>query len=495
MTTFVHELPEYDVPAVVTPGACLTYRQLGQRVRRLAQVLAARGVGPERVCVVALERGLDPIVAIAAVVRTGAAFLAVDVDLPDRRIAAFARGAHAMVTSPGLAGRFAGLGLPAPVLLDGDIIDGGVECSQAALPDTVAPRSLAYVSHTSGSTGTPNAVHIEHRWLHPYLRFIARDYGLGPDTVALQLAPLGFDAAIRDTFAPLVAGGTLVVLPRATLLRPEELFAALGRYRINTMLSATPSYLSFLAGQPRAAEHLRGLRLVATTGEAVRPFLAAGGRPLIPGRVVNQYGPTEATMTATRFKVPAEPEAADIIGRPIDGVPVRLLDADLNEVPPGADGEICIGGPGVARGYGDAPALTAARFVPDPDGPPGARLYRTGDLARRRPDGTLEFRGRRDRQIKIRGYRVDPGEIEGALLSLPEVTGAAVTTAADRQARPYLVAHLTGDLGAVTDASLRFHLARILPPHMMPRRFDRLDRFPTTRTGKIDRLALAGVHR
>ncbi|WP_433533533.1 amino acid adenylation domain-containing protein [Micromonospora sp. CA-263727] len=498
MTTFVQHLPDNDRTAVVTPDGHLTYRQLGQRINRLARVLAHRGIGPERVCVVALERGADPVVAIAAIVRAGAAFLAVDVDQPDGRIATFVRGAHAVVTSPALAGRMAGLDLPETVLLDGDRIDGGTRDTEGPvveLPAAVAPRSLAYVGHTSGSTGTPNAVLIEHRWLHPYLRFIARDYGLGPDTVALQLAPLGFDAAIRDTFAPLVAGGTLVLLPRATLLRPADLFAALAAYRVNTMLSATPTLLSFLAGQPGSAAHLAGLRLVATTGEAVRPFLAAGGRELMPGRMINQYGPTEITMTATRFEVPGEPETADIIGRPIDAVPVRLLDAELRPVPPGADGEICIGGPGVARGYADAPALTAERFVPDPDGPPGTRLYRTGDLARRRPDGTLEFRGRRDRQIKIRGYRIDPGEIEGVLLSHPDVTGAAVTTAADGRARPYLVAHLTGDLAAVTDAALRFHLARTLPPHMMPRRFDRRVRFPTTRTGKIDRLALAGESR
>lgn len=497
ITTFVQDLPDNDAPAVVTPEGTLTYRELGRRVRRLAGVLAGRGLGPEQVCVVALERGVDPVVAIAAVVRTGAAFLAVDVDLPDRRIAMFVRGAHALVTSPGLARRFAGFGLPGPVLLDGDRIgDGTAAENPGTLPEAVSPRSLAYVSHTSGSTGTPNAVLIEHRWLHSYLRLIARDYGLGPHTVAVQLAPFGFDAAIRDTFAPLVAGGTLVLLPRATLLRPDELFAALRTYGVNTMLSATPSLLTFLAGQPDAAAHLRGLRLVATTGEAVRPFLTAGGRRLFRERMINQYGPTEITMTATWFDVPGEPEAADVIGRTIDDVTIRLLDAELTAVAPGADGEICIGGPGVARGYGNAPALTAERFVPDPDGAPGARLYRTGDLARRRSDGTLEFRGRRDRQIKIRGYRIDPGEIEGALLSHPDVTGAAVTTATDQHDHPYLVAHLTGDtVEAVTDAALRLHLATLLPPHMMPRRFDRREHFPTTRTGKIDRRALAGENR
>ncbi|MET8150661.1 amino acid adenylation domain-containing protein [Actinoplanes sp. NPDC005259] len=486
ITTFLSGLPDDDTTAIVTPAGNISYRELRGRVDPLAWALAGRGIGPERVCVVALERGADRIVAIAAVLRAGAAFLIVDVDLPDQRIEALARGGHALITSAALAPRFAALGLPGPAVL---VDETG---PRVPLPAGVEPRSLAYVSHTSGSTGTPNAVLIEHRWMHPYLRSIVRDYRLGPDTVAIQLAPPGFDAGLRDTFAPLLAGGRLVVLPRATLLRPAELFAALAEYEVDTMLSVTPSFLSFLAGQPGAEAALRGLRLVATTGESMRPFLASGGRRLVPGRLVNQYGPTESTMTATRFDVPARPDTTvDLIGKPIDGVSVRLLDGDLRRVPAGSPGEVCIAGPGVGRGYAGRPALTAERFVPDPYGLPGSRLYRTGDLARRLPSGELAYLGRGDRQIKIRGYRIDPAEIEGALLSHPAVTGAAITTDTDAQARTHLVAHLTGDLATVADAVLRAHLARTLPPHMMPRRFARLSRFPTTRTGKVDRLALA----
>nr|WP_232534318.1 amino acid adenylation domain-containing protein [Plantactinospora sp. KBS50] len=483
----------------------------------MAVALLRRGVGAERVCVVALDRGADPVVATLGVLRAGAAFLVVDVDLPDRRLAALARGADVVITSRTLAPRLAALGLPGPAVLIDEATAGTPAMKPPAgtpamkppagtpaielpagtpaieLPAGVPPRSLAYVGHTSGSTGTPNAVLIEHRWLHPYLRGIVRDYRLGPDTVALQLAPPGFDAALRDTFAPLLAGGRLVVLPRSTLLRPAEFFAALAEHGVNTMLSVTPSFLSFLAAQDGAADWLRGLRLVATTGEPIRPFLAAGGRRLVPGRLVNQYGPTECTMTTTRFDVPERPDTTvDLIGVPIEGAAVRLLGTDLEPVPAGAVGELCIAGPGVGRGYAGRPALTAQRFVPDAAGPPGARLYRTGDLARLRPDGNLEYLGRRDRQIKIRGYRVDPGEVEGALLAHPAVTGAAITAATDAQARIHLVAHLTGDLGGVADAALRAYLAQTLPPHMIPRRFARLNRFPTTRTGKVDRLALAG---
>ncbi|MFI9005969.1 amino acid adenylation domain-containing protein [Actinosynnema sp. NPDC053489] len=474
-----------DRPAVVTPDGVLTHAELASRVDRLARVLRGRGVGPEVVCGIALERGADAVVAMAAVLRAGGAFLTVDTELPTKRVAALLDGARALVTGRGLAGRFP---VPGPTVLVDEDAD-----PVAPLPERTDPRSLAYVSHTSGSTGTPNGVLVERRSLESYLRSAVRDNDLGPDTVALQLAPPGYDASIRDTLAPLLAGGRVVVLPRSALMRPQELFAAVAEHGVDTILSTTPSFLTFLSRQEGAAEALRGVRLVATSGESLRPFLAAGGRALLPGRLVNQYGPTECTMTSTRFEVPARPEAdADLVGTPLAGVVVRLLDRELRPVPDGEVGEVHLGGVGVARGYAGRPGLTADRFVPDPCGEPGARLYRTGDLARRRPDGVLEYLGRNDRQIKVRGHRVDPAEVEAVLLTHPAVTGAAVTPATDDQQRVYLVAHVTGELAQVRDAALRAHLADSLPPHLMPRRFTRLDRFPTTRSGKVDRVALAG---
>lgn len=196
-------------------------------------------------------------------------------------------------------------------------------------------------------------------------------------------------------------------------------------------------------------------------------------------------------MTSTRFLVPADPETSvDVVGAQIDGVTAHLLDPDLRCV---SVGEVHIGGVGVARGYAGLPALTADRFLPDPFGAPGSRMYRTGDLARRRSDGTIEFLGRGDRQLKIRGHRVDPAEIEGALLAHPLVSGAVVTADYDAAGRPFLIGHVAGDLSETTDAALRTHLALSLPPHMMPRRFQRVERLPTTRSGKVDRRALSGV--
>ncbi|OLR93064.1 amino acid adenylation domain-containing protein [Actinokineospora bangkokensis] len=479
---FAHAATTPDAVAITTPDGSLTYGGFAARVDDLARALVARGVRPEQVCAVAVERGQASVIAMAAVLRAGAAFLALDVDLPRARLAAMVTsgGARYLVTStPGA------LDLPVPVeiAVDGQ---GRADGPRAGSLPEVAPRSLAYVSHTSGSTGTPNAVLVEHRGLTNYLRFVTRDYGLDRGSVVLQLAPLGYDASIRDTFAPLVAGGRVVLVPRSALLRAEEFAAAVREHGATAVLSATPTFLTFLVQHGVEAPEL-----VVSSGESLRPFLASGGRARVRG-LVNQYGPTETTMTSTRYAVPADPDTGvDLVGTPIDGVVAHLLDADLRPVPDGAVGELWIGGAGVARGYGGRPALTAERFVPDPFGAPGARMYRAGDLARRHPGGDLEYLGRVDRQVKIRGHRVDPAEVEGALLTHPAVTGAVVTTAVDGRDRTYLLAHVTGVPAEVADAALRAHLATTLPPHMMPRKFTRIDRLPTTTSGKADRRALA----
>ncbi|WP_042365803.1 amino acid adenylation domain-containing protein [Streptacidiphilus neutrinimicus] len=496
MRTFVDEIAAHAGAdpgrvALTTEAGETTYGELAERIDAAARLLRAAGAGPERVCAVAVRRGPDAVVAMAAVLRAGAAFLALDVEQPPARLAALVRSGGAdllLAAEPDLVARLE-LPIDGPTVLLGAEPPGGGAGARQAGP--TEPCGLAYVSHTSGTTGEPSAVLIEHRGLDNYLRFVVHDYGLGPDTVALQVAPLGYDASIRDTFAPLLAGGRLVLLPRGDVLRPESFGAAVRRHDVNTLLSVTPSFLSHLTGRPDGAELLDGVELVVSSGESLRPYLTAGGRASVRGRLVNQYGPTECTMTSTRYPVPAEPATdADIVGAPIDGVVVRLLDESLTPVPDGGTGEVFIGGAGVARGYRDRPGRTADRFVPDPLGPPGARLYRTGDLARRGPEG-LSYLGRVDRQIKIRGYRVDPAEIEGALLTHDAVTGAVVISDTDTQGRVFLVAHVTGELGETSDPALRLHLARTLPPHLMPRRFVRLTALPTTRGGKTDRTALA----
>lgn len=485
MTTFLddiltHATTRPDAPAIVTPDTALCYEDFAARTDRLARALVARGVGPEQVCAVMVDRGPEAVIAMAAVLRAGGAFLTLNTELPDQRLAAMVRTAQArfLITTPARAGQH-------DLAIDGPTVF--VDAPDASAPlRPVSPRSLAYVSHTSGSSGPPNAVLLEHRGVTNYLRFVVADYQLGPDTVVLQLAPFGYDASIRDTFAPLVAGGQVVLAPRSTLLRAGEFVAALRRWGVNTILSATPTFLTSLRHSD-----LPDLRLTVSSGESLRPFLVAGGRDRVPGRLINQYGPTETTMTSTRFAVPAVPDTTvDLIGTPIDGVSVHLLDDELHAVPNGGVGEVWIGGCGVARGYSGRPGLTADRFLPDPHGAPGARMYRTGDLARRLPDGDLVYLGRIDRQIKVRGYRIDPAEIEGALLAHPAVTGAVVTSGTDAGGRVFLIAHVAAASEQVTDAALRAHLAMTLPHYMIPRRFARIDRLPTTVSGKTDRRAV-----
>lgn len=485
-----HAARDPEAIALVTPTGTVSYGRLAERIERLARILVAAGLGPDDRCVVVLEPGADAVIAINAVLRAGGAFTTLDVQQPPLRLASMIRtsGARFQITTGALAERLA-LDVPGPAVLL-DRLDG---LPEQPVPDRIEPHHLAYASHTSGSTGTPRAVLVEHRGFHSFLRFVVRYCGLGPDTVTLQLGPLGWDASIRDTFAPLSAGGRLVLLPRAVLLRPETLFDALDEYNVDRILSTTPTFLTALANHPGAAERLRGLQLIGTSAESLRPFLAAGHRRLTGGRLVNLYGPTECTVTATHHEVPIDADGgADLIGTPIDGAAVYLLDERLAEVPVGQVGEIHLGGPGVARGYHGDPSATAEKFLPDPFAArPGARMYRTGDVGRLRPDGVLEFLGRADRQIKIRGYRVEPAEVEGALLGHPSVRGAVVTPATDARDRIHLVAHVLGDLDGTTDAALRAHLARTLPPYLMPRRFLRLEHFPATRNGKIDRAALA----
>ncbi|MFB7507560.1 amino acid adenylation domain-containing protein [Streptomyces broussonetiae] len=470
--------------ALSTPDGDVTYARLAARIEEIVRLLRGHGAGPETVCAVALEHGTDAVAAMAAVLRCGAAFLTLDVGQPRDRLVSFLRSADAalLLTCSALPPA-RDLGVPTVLLDEPEPTDGPP-------PGPVDPHALAYVSHTSGSTGEPSAVLIEHHALDTYLRDTARACGLGTGTVALQTAPLGYDASIRDTFVPLLAGARLVIVARSRLLRPQEFADTVREYGVTALLSVTPSFLSHLAGRPDLADPLAGVTLVASSGESLRPFLAAGGRAVVPGRLLNQYGPTECTMTTTRHSVPAPADpSADLVGTPRAGTVVRVLDADLAPVPDGTVGEVYIGGAGVARGYGGCPARTAACFVPDPLGPPGTRLYRTGDLGWWGTGG-LHYAGRTDRQIKIRGYRVDPAEIEGALLAHPGVTGAVVTAHTDERGRTYLLAHVTGELAGTTDAELRTHLARSLPPHLMPRRFLRLDALPLTRGGKADRRSL-----
>ncbi|MFI5908352.1 amino acid adenylation domain-containing protein [Dactylosporangium sp. NPDC051541] len=457
-----------DAVALSEPGRRWTYAELDAASAALAAALRAAGVRPDDPVGIRLGRSAALVTAMLGVVRAGAGYVVLDPAYPPARLAELGAdaGIRAMVTDDPVAP------LDGPVRLE-------------AIP---GPDRLANIVFTSGSTGRPKGVAVTHRGI---VRLVAgSDHApVGPDDVVLLTADPAFDTTTWAVWAALTNGAHLAVVPADQPLDARTLGAMIAERGV-TVVRLTPALFHLVADADPAA--FKAVRTLIVGGDVpdparVRAVLAAGP----PQRLVNAYGPTEVTVTATDQTVATAAGDDPIpIGRPITGSTAYVVDGSLRPVPPGVAGELLIGGPGVARGYAGRPAATAERFVPDPFGPdPGARLYRTGDLVRRRPDGTLVFVGRADRQVKIRGYRIEPGEVEAAALRLPGVTACAVApadVAGDRR----LVAYVSGpaDGGAVRD-----ELARTLPPHLVPAHVVVLDRLPLTRTGKLDRTALAAV--
>ncbi|WP_330347951.1 non-ribosomal peptide synthase/polyketide synthase [Streptomyces sp. NBC_00582] len=459
-----------DAPAVVFEDTVLSYAGLDARANRVAHALLERGVGPEDVVALTLPRGTDLVVAILGVLKTGAAYLPVDPDYPPARRAFMLDDSR-----------------PAVAVEDLDFAEGFPDTDPEITPDG---RHPAYVIYTSGSTGRPKAVVMPSAALVNLLHWHHRAVGGGPGTRTAQFTAAGFDVSVQETLSALLYGKTLVV-PTDEQRRSAELFTAwLERHRIEELFAPT---LVLEAVAEAAEEHGRDLprlRTVAQAGEAMR--LGTALRRFTarrPGRRLhNHYGPAE-THVVTAYALPADLDDCPLpvpVGRPVDHTRALVLDTALCPVPPGVPGELYLAGAGVARGYLHRPALTAERFVADPYGPPGARMYRTGDLARRRSDGELEFLGRADHQVKVRGFRVEPGEIEAALADHPAVARAAVVAREDR-----LVAYVVPAAGASTaPAVLLDHLRDRLPAPMVPGALVVLDALPLTPNGKLDRAAL-----
>jgi non-ribosomal peptide synthetase component F/SAM-dependent methyltransferase/aryl carrier-like protein len=382
---YVHELAEQQdssAMAIVCGEVQVTYGRLNRRANQLAYHLLERGVKREALVALSIERSVDAVIAVLGIWKAGAACLPLDTAHPRERLASILEDARPQISITEL---------PPGESADSPGCDG----------------DLAYVIYTSGSTGTPKGVMVEHRGLANVAAEQARWFGASPGSRVLQFASLSFDASIFEIVMALSTGATLVIAPRTALMK------TLREQRI-TIATLTPSVL---AAMP--VEALPDLKVLNFAGEPVRPELAtqwsAEGR-----RVFNLYGPTECTIWSTGAEISGEPS----IGKPIANVRAYLLDKHLEPVPSGVPGELCIGGIGVARGYLNRPELTAERFVPDPFG--DGRLYRTGDLARRRSNGDLEFLGRIDRQVKVRGFRIEPGEIEAALQMHPAVRESVV---------------------------------------------------------------------
>jgi pristinamycin I synthase-3/4 len=486
-----------DAVAVRFGADRVTYRELNQRANRLAHHLRALGVRPETAVGICSERSPDTVAGMLAALKAGGAYVALDLADPPARRGWMLEDADVtvVITQDRLA---AGLAARRPmvrlVLLDR--LPEAARTQPTSDPTiTTHPDHRAYVTYTSGSTGRPKGVESTHRGAVNHLRHLTGSGHLCPGDVALQLAPLSFDASVRDVIGPLVAGACTVLVRDDQLRDTRALLEVIGRERVTCIPSAVPSLLRMLCqGAIGGAAPAARLERILVSGEVLEPVTVRQARNRFGAdvQIVNQYGPTECTMTSTCQDVGDPSEDARVpVGVPIAGVGVWVLDGELQPVPVGVAGQVYIGGAGVARGYLGRPGLTAERFVPDPfavDGHPG-RLYRTGDRARWRADGSLEFLGRLDHQLKVRGFRIEPAEVEAALTAHPAVRQAVVTARADPGGGDQLVAYLVGAERASVEG-LRSWLERRLPAWMVPSVFVWLEALPLTPSGKLDRRAL-----
>lgn len=485
-----------DAIAVIDKGAELSYAELNARANRLARhLIGQQRVGPEDIVAIAIPRSAEMVIAMLAVLKAGAAYLPVDTDYPVSRIAYLLDDARAacLVTVAEVAALHAASGSRLVVLDDPGLASALDRRPSADLSDAdrVRPlrmRNAAYVIYTSGSTGRPKGVVIAHDALANYLAWTASQYPHARGTALLH-SPAAFDLTVTALYTPLVTGGCVVL---ATMTGEDQSTVADLAGRPVTFLKATPSHLALLLALPDEFSPSGELLLggEALTGQALSAWRSR--HPSVDVR--NVYGPTETTVNCTEYLIKAGdavPSGAVPIGRPQGNVRAYVLDPALLPVPAGVVGELFVGGAGVARGYLNRPGLTAERFVPDPNGPPGSRMYRTGDLARRQRGGDLVYVARADRQVKVRGVRIEPGEIEARLAEHPAVRGCAVTVRADVPGDERIVAYaVLTEAGAATPAALRDHLAGCLPTAMTPSSFLLLDRLPLTPNGKVDRAAL-----
>jgi amino acid adenylation domain-containing protein len=491
-----------DAVAVVWEDVSLSYGELNGRANRLARLLVSRGAGPESLVAVMMERSADLVVALLAVLKAGAAYLPVDVGYPAERVAFMLADASpaVVVTSAGaLAAARAAVDGLALVVLDDPAVAGelgalpGTDLPDADRVAPLRPGHPAYVIYTSGSTGRPKGVVVPHRNVVNLLQWAVAAFGYEGLSRVLASTSSSFDVSVFEMFAPLAAGGCIEVV--------SDLLVLAGRPYRGTLVSGVPSVLASLicgGSAPPVLDEASGTVVLA--GEALSGQHMALLRSWVPGRrIANIYGPTEATVYATAWFSPAAGELAPPIGGPLDNTQVYVLDRWLCPVPPGVTGELYIAGAGLARGYLGRPALTGERFVACPFGSGGERMYRTGDLARWAPGGVVEYAGRADGQVKVRGFRVEPGEVEAVLAAHPLVGQAVVAAREDVPGDVRLVAYVVpavaggggddGD-GGLAGAVREFAAGR-LPGYMVPAAVVVLaGGLPVTVNGKVDRAGL-----
>ncbi|WP_367154755.1 amino acid adenylation domain-containing protein [Methylomonas sp. HYX-M1] len=449
------------------------------------------GVGPETPVGIGALRSFELVLGILAIVKAGGAYLPLDPDYPDQRLAYMAAdsGIGMLLSHGAVLDRFAALCPDSCAVYDLDSLDLSAQAESAPVVQ-LHPAHPAYIIYTSGSTGQPKGAANSHAALANRLHWMQQAYAIGPGDSVLQKTPFSFDVSVWEFFWPLMTGARLVLARPGAHRDPAALAATLQAQQVSTV-HFVPSMLAEFVNQAPLPP-LPALKRIVCSGEALPAELQQRVFERLPGvDLVNLYGPTEAAIDVTHWTCRAEPGPVPI-GRPIANLQIHILDSDLNPLPAGVAGELYIGGLGLARGYYRKPGLTGERFLPDPFGS-GGRLYRSGDLARRRADGALDYLGRIDQQIKLRGLRIELGEIETALLQQAGVAEAAVLLQ-EAAGGPRLVAYIGATAQAGSDADLRDALSRRLPDYMLPAALIRLDSLPKTANGKLDRKALPHAH-
>ncbi|MEO3819137.1 amino acid adenylation domain-containing protein [Plantactinospora sp. B24E8] len=476
-----------DAVAVVDGPRHLTYADVDVGADRVARLLRAEGVRPGALVGVSLARSAELVTTLLGIWRAGAAYVPLDPGHPPERAAwVLADTGAALLVTDGAGVDGVRIVRPVPVGTGPAVADAAGNAP--AVQPGPHGDDVAYAIYTSGSTGRPKGVLISHAGIANRVGWTVRRHGLGAADRVLHKTAMSFDAAGWEIFAPLVSGGTVVLAPPGAERDPALLARAAADGEV-TVLQVVPSVLRLLVQEPALAD-CRTLRLLFSAGEPLHAELCQRLLERVKPEVWNTYGPTECAIDVTAYQFdPAQATGPVPIGRPIDNLRVLVLDDAGEPVPIGVVGELYAGGVGLGHGYLGRPDLTAERFVPDPYGPPGSRLYRTGDLVRWRADGAVEYVGRRDHQIKVNGVRVEPGEVEAALVSHPAVRGAAVTAVPDTSGGHRLVGYL---LGEVPDG-LRGFLRERLPEAMIPGILVPMAEFPLTTSGKVDRAALPPV--
>jgi amino acid adenylation domain-containing protein len=465
--------------AVVFGDEKLTYAQLLNDVGGLADRLCRRGIGAGDVVAVKMDPSPRRLIAVLGILSAGAAYLPLDPDLPNSRM-------HAQVVDASASSIVAEA--------DGelDLCDLHPSRPPSAERGPVLPSSSAYVMYTSGSTGKPKGVLVSHLSLINRLEWMLRELRVGPADRVLHKTAFGFDVSIWEQLLPLTVGGR-VIIAGADDRRDAFALARLVRDCGITVIHFVPTMLAAFVDSG-VLDELPSLRAIVASGEALTQSLAARVSAACGASLYNFYGPTEATIDATAHRVSPGHDGDFVpLGHPIDNTAVHVLDARLRPVAVGEQGELCVGGAAVAVGYLGRGSLTAKQFVPDPFGTPGTRMYRTGDLVRLHPDGVLEFLGRADRQVKLRGFRIELAEVEHALLADPRISNAAVVLHSHPVRGDSLVAHLVAIGGAdreILEAQVRASLSERLPQHMIPSAFVLHDSLPVTKSGKVDHAAL-----